>query len=211
LIGYQKILCIIFVVFAIVVLVLGVHFRLWQFSDITPYILAPIFAGISAAIFFIFKPSNNTGNQQISSIISQNQPRLNYVDKEIRVKKWNNYTGGTKFHYSNYYLKIENTARGIEAKECKGKITVSNTDIETREMLWESRKPNISIGHEELLRLFEISETSERRTILFHRDRLEFNEGMNEKKISVKIQSENAECPTKAFEAKVGDIIKNAH
>jgi hypothetical protein len=200
--GYRKIVCIIFVALAIVILFLGVRFGLWQFSDITPYILAGLIGGIPPALFYIFKPSNN--------IATKLRPQLRYSGKQIRVKRWDDSTGGTTFHYSDYYLTIKNTANGIEAKECKGKITVSDTDIEKRQMLWESGKPSIAIGHEELLRLFEISETSERKTILFHRNRLEYNKDMDGKKISVKIQSENAICPSDAYESTVGDVIKNA-
>lgn len=142
---------------------------------------------------------------------SRLKPRLRYLDKEIRVKNWDNHMFNTKFQYSAYYLTIKNTAPGIEAMGCKGKITVSDTDIEKREMLWELGKPSIVIGHDELLRLFEISETSERKTILFYRDPIEYNESMNERQILVKIQSENAECPTNAYEATIGDIIQQAH
>ena len=96
----------------------------------------------------------------------------------------------------------------MEAKECKGKITVSDTTIEKRQMLWESGTPSIAVGHEELLRLFEISESSEGKTILFYREPVEYNETLMEnKKISVKIQSDNAECPTNAYEATIGEII----
>ncbi|MGA7367865.1 MAG: hypothetical protein WBX01_01960 [Nitrososphaeraceae archaeon] len=139
------------------------------------------------------------------------QPHLRYNDKQIRVKTWDDSSGGMTFHYSDYYLPIENTAHGIEARECKGRITISKTDIENRQMLWESGKPSIAIGHEELLRLFQISESLERKSILFYRDRLEYDRDMDQKMISVMIQSENAICPTAAYEARVGDIVKNMH
>ena len=138
------------------------------------------------------------------------RPQLRYSDKQIRVKRWDDSTGGTTFHYSDYYLTIRNTANGITAKTCKGNITVSDTDIERNQMLWESGRPSNEIGHDALLRLFEISESSEHKTILFYRNRLEFDRNMDRKRISVKIQSENAVCPSHAYESTVEDIIKNA-
>jgi hypothetical protein len=137
------------------------------------------------------------------------KPALNYGT--LKAKKDTSLTSVAEYPKTKYFLEIENRAHGIEAKECKGKITVSDTAIEKRQMLWESGKPSIAVGRDELLRLFEISESSERKTILFYREPLEYNENMNERQISVEIQSENAECPAKAYEAKIGDIIKNTH
>ena len=142
---------------------------------------------------------------------SRLKPRLRYLDKQIRVKNWDNHMYDTKFQYSAYYLTIGNTAPGIEARGCKAKITVADSGTEKREMLWESGRPSIAVGREELLRLFQISESSERKKILFYREPVEYNEKMNERQISVEIQSENAECPIDAYEAKIGDIIKKAH
>jgi hypothetical protein len=137
------------------------------------------------------------------------KPALRYGT--LKVQKDTSLTSVSEYNHTNYFLEIENKAHGIEAKECKGKITVVEANVKNRQMLWESGLPSIAIGHEELLRLFEISESSDGKTILFYYEPVEYNEIiMRQKKISVKIQSENAECPIDAYVATIGEIIDMA-
>lgn len=167
----------------------------------------------SIAIIFIIIPylrSQNFG--------SQIQPRLKYAGDQIRIRTMEDETHERKFRYIDFFLTIKNTAHGTKAKECEGFVTV-DTNIEKHKMLWNSSKYKMDIGHEELLRLIRITETwdketLESKTITFSPqlyEPSEFTSDTEDIKLSVKIQSENAECPTKAFEAKVGDIIKNAY
>ena len=165
------------------------------------------------AIVFIIIPylrSQNFG--------SQIQPRLKYAGNQIRIRCMEDQTNKRTFRYYDYFLTIKNTAHETKAKDCEGFVTIDE-NIDKHKMLWATSKYKIDVGHEELLRLFRITETwdnetLERKTITLSPQLYEpsaFSGGTEDIKISVKIQSENAECPAKAFETTVGDIIDKAH
>ena len=148
----------------------------------------------------------------------QRKPRLKYLKNRIEVRSREDHTNERRFLYIYCFIAVQNSAHGIKAKDCEGFITLLNTDNVKHKMLWESNEYSTNIGYEELLRLFEITEIwdgqeLERRTITFSPglgEQLENNEDINGRKISVRIQSENAECPDKPFEIEIREVIKSA-
>jgi hypothetical protein len=175
-----------------------------------PILIAAVTAG-TGIVILIFSVVN-------SILKSKRKPRLRYLNKRIDVRTSEDNTRERRFLYIDYYLTIENTAHGIKAKDCEGFITVLNTDIVKHKMLWESNRYEIDIGYEALLRLFEITETwdgqtLERRIITFSpnaSEQLDHNVDVNGRRISIRIQSENAECPTKPFEIGIREAINSA-
>lgn len=175
-------------------------------------IIAAVIAAVTGAITLVIS--------LVKSIVDlQRKPRLKYLIQRIEMRTREDRTNERRFSYIEYFLPIKNTASGIKAKDCEGFITVLNTDIEKHRILWESNRYNIDIGYEELLRLFKITETwvgqtLERRTITFSPnaiEQLEPDGDINGRRISVRIQSDNAECPTKAFEAAIHEVITNVY
>ncbi|MGC1135407.1 MAG: hypothetical protein WA941_21445 [Nitrososphaeraceae archaeon] len=83
---YRKPLCIAFIVLAILILLLGGYFGLWQFTELVPYILATLIGGIPTAILFIFNSSNKT--KKITQDASNNKRSRSIFDFLSRRKKF---------------------------------------------------------------------------------------------------------------------------
>lgn len=108
-------------------------------------------------------------------------------------------------------MEIKNKVHGIEAEDCKATLSVSNTQIDRQYILWEKGEISIPIGHDELLKLFTVREfyldnKLDSKKVLFHIHEMEYAE-IDDKSIFVKIQSKNAECPSKAYKAKIKNIL----
>ena len=144
-----------------------------------------------------------------SALESLGKPRLEYGGRSTKSYGHETYNG--RYSYINYLLEIKNKAHGIEAEDCKATLSVSNTQIDRQYIVWESGEISIPIGHDELLKLFTVREfyldnKLDSKKILFHINEMEYAE-VDNKSIFVKIQSKNAQCPSKAYSAKIKDVI----
>jgi hypothetical protein len=144
-----------------------------------------------------------------SALESLGKPRLEYGGRSTKSYGHETYNG--RYSYINYLLEIKNKAHGIEAEDCKATLSVSNTQIDRQYIVWESGEISIPIGHDELLKLFTVREfyldnKLDSKKILFHINEIEYAE-VDNKSIIVKIQSKNAQCPSKAYSAKIKDVI----
>jgi hypothetical protein len=140
------------------------------------------------------------------------KPRLEYSNRSTR--HYEQETHGGRYSYVDYRLEIKNKAHGIEAEDCKATLTVTNTAIDKQYILWDKGEISIPIGHDELLKLFTVREfyltnKSDSKKVLFYNHEMEYDD-IDDKSIFVKIQSKNAECPSKAYEVKIRDVIENS-
>jgi hypothetical protein len=146
-----------------------------------------------------------------SVLDSVGKPRLEYGNRSAR--RYGQETHGGKYSYVDYHLEIKNRAHGIEAEDCKATLTIPNTPVDRQYILWDRGEISIPIGHDELLKLFTVREfylndKLDSKKVLFHTYEMEYD-NIDNTAFLVKVQSKNAECPKRAYEATIGDIIKN--
>jgi hypothetical protein len=162
-------------------------------------VFGAIFAGVSAISFFY----------SLSK-----EPTLKFEGTVSRDVHYPTYNLTTKL----YCVKV--TKKGVgSAKDCQGEIKVEGKDVDYYTTLWYNEVyPVISIMmDEQFLKLFEVIAIGNEKKIRFYSVRhtggidmieIPFNDENINKKINVRIGSENARCP-RPFSKKMSEVIND--
>ena len=148
-IGYRKLLAIVFIPIAVATLFFGAYFELWSFSELRGYIVSGLIGGIPQALRFI-RPDSNTVELKFG------EPIMSKFDDE---------RGGGIHNYFTYYLPVENVGKNTVARDCVCSISMGDSELKNEYYaIWDKdgNSRSLNIGHFEYLKLFMVIE--------FHKD-----------------------------------------
>lgn len=165
------------------------------------------------------QPSLKPEIQKIST------PALKYGKPIVRKTKLPAHSG--IYHTSKYFIEVVNATTNTVAKNCKGSITISGSEITNQATVWEKNNDySIDIAHREFLYLFKVSifrdKTGKEESRLYFSHPLavdlvdeaameSYSDNLD-KSLSILVQSDNASFPSEveSFNKTIHQIISGA-